>query len=79
MPAPGHRPRRPEASFLRTLYAPLLADAQREIELALKVVYGIESGMSKEDIAARLGVSGGEVKTALSQVRRARERLERGG
>jgi hypothetical protein len=52
-------------------------DAQREVQLALRVAYALEHGMRVDDIAERLGVSRGEVKTAAAKVKRIRERLER--
>ena len=67
---------RPESSFLRTLWAPLLADAEREVELALKVALGTHHGMKPDEIAARLGVTLGEVKGAAKRLAAARERLD---
>jgi hypothetical protein len=71
--------RRPESSFLRSIYDPLLADAQREIELALKVAVAIEHDLPQAVIAERLGVTPGEVKEARLRLKRVRERLERDG
>ena len=77
-------PRRPlpplpgEAGLLRSIYRPLLEDAHREVELALKVAYALEHDMKPADIADRLDITAGAVKSAASQVKRARGRLERG-
>lgn len=77
--APARVPNsRPESAFLRSLMAPLMEDAQREIELALKVGYAVECGMRVDDIADRLGVSRGDVTAAAKRVKRIREQLERG-
>jgi hypothetical protein len=60
------------SSFARTLHKALMADAEREIELALRVAYGLEAGLRADDIAARLGVDRGDVLAAAKRVQRAR-------
>jgi hypothetical protein len=45
--------------------------------LAIKVAYVLERGMRPEDIAARLGVSRGQVLDATRRIERARVELER--
>jgi DNA-directed RNA polymerase specialized sigma24 family protein len=78
--APARVPNsRPESAFLRTLMAPLMEDAQSEVELALKVAYAVEHGLTQDEIAAKLGVPRGEVGAAAKRVKRIREQLERGG
>jgi DNA-directed RNA polymerase specialized sigma24 family protein len=71
--------KRPESWFLRTLYGPLLDDARREVEEALKVALLLHHEVPAAEIADRLGISLGEVKGAAKRVARARarERLER--
>jgi hypothetical protein len=66
------------SSFARTLHKSLMADAEQELELALRVAYGLEAGLSADDIAARLGVDRGEVLAAAKQVERSRQRLRQG-
>jgi hypothetical protein len=70
--------KRPESMFLRSLYRPLIEDCRREVEEALKVTYALECGMGKDDIAAKLDLSLGEVKGAVKRIDAARERLEQG-
>jgi hypothetical protein len=48
---------RPDSAFLRSLWAPLMEDARREVELALKVAVAVQHGMKPDEIAARLGVA----------------------
>jgi DNA-directed RNA polymerase specialized sigma24 family protein len=52
--------------------------AHREVELALRVAYALEHGLSQAEIAARLGVAPGDVKAAAAQLKRVRARLEQG-
>jgi DNA-directed RNA polymerase specialized sigma24 family protein len=70
--------KRPESAFLRTLYSPLLSDARREVEEALKVALLQHHEVPPAEIAERLGISLGEVKGASKRVEKAQERLERG-
>jgi hypothetical protein len=69
---------RPESLFLATLYAPLLEDAQRQIQLAMKVAFALEHGLAKQDIAARLDVTLGEVQASVTRLKRVRGRLDCG-
>jgi DNA-directed RNA polymerase specialized sigma24 family protein len=70
--------KRPESSFLKTLYAPLLSDARREVEEALKVALLQHYDLPPAEIAEPLGLSLGDVKGAAKRVARAQDRLERG-
>jgi predicted transcriptional regulator len=67
---------RPESQFLRTLWLPLQEEARRDVELALKVAVGVEAGLTHDEIAARLGVTRGDVKAAAARLKRVRERLD---
>jgi DNA-directed RNA polymerase specialized sigma24 family protein len=70
--------KRPESSFLKTLYRPLLEDCRREVEEALKVALLQHHDIPPAEIAERLGLSLGDVKGAAKRVARAQERLDRG-
>jgi DNA-directed RNA polymerase specialized sigma24 family protein len=72
------RRKRPESAFLKTLYWPLLDDARREVEEALRVAYALEHDLQPAEITDRLGISLGEFKAAAKRVARAQQRLERG-
>jgi transposase len=54
------------------LHKALAQRAERELALALKVAHALERGMRREEIAARLDVSRGEVLDATRRVERAR-------
>jgi hypothetical protein len=68
---------RPETAFLRTLYDALREDAEREIQLTLKVALAVEHGMRIDDIAA-LGIPRGDALAAAKRAKWARDQLEQG-
>jgi hypothetical protein len=68
---------RPTSSFLRTVRAALWADAQREIELALKAALLLEHDVPRGEIAERLGVTAEEARAAIKRAQWARAELER--
>jgi DNA-directed RNA polymerase specialized sigma24 family protein len=69
---------RPTPAFLRTLRVPLWADAQRDIDLALKAALLLEHGVPPGRVAARLGISEAEAREAVKRARWACEQRENG-
>lgn len=68
---------RPTSSFLRTVRAALWADAQRELELALKAALLLEHRVPRGEIADRLGITAEEARAAIKRAQWARGQLER--
>jgi hypothetical protein len=70
--------RRPESPLLRTRWDPLVEDAQREVEVAVKVAMLGHHGLRSTKIADRLGIQLADVAEARRRLKRARERVEQG-
>jgi DNA-directed RNA polymerase specialized sigma24 family protein len=64
-------------SDLQLLNRELLDDARREVEIALKVAVLVRLELPQPEIAARLGISVGDVKQAVNRLRRIADRIDR--
>lgn len=77
--APTGRPSRkpPESAFLRSLWRPLRDEADREIDLAMKVALLLHHEIPQAEIAERLKVPLSEVKAAVKRLRKVGDRIDR--
>jgi hypothetical protein len=66
-----------DAHFWRELQAALRADAQRQVERALRVALLLEHGLPQHEIRDRLGLDQAELKGWIRLLRAAAPALER--
>jgi hypothetical protein len=78
-PSPPRRPGGPGSAhpLTRSLYGPLLADAQKAIRLALSVALLTEAGFNRSEVARRTGASPDELRAAWSALERVAPLIDR--
>jgi hypothetical protein len=66
------------ADELHALYAPLREHAMARVDLALKVAVMARAGITRADMATRLGASPGQVRRAVTDLQDIADQIELG-